>query len=100
MGLIQLCLLSYRPRRHFIFSVVAAEHTFMLAEMHCQNGWSSLLSLLGHSDWGCLQFLFFLCDQSGVIWSASKIPASILLVMDAYGPTKGSVDAVMIPCVT
>jgi len=49
MGLIQLRLLFYRPRRHIIVSVVAAEHTLMLAEMHCQTGWSSLLSLLGRS---------------------------------------------------
>jgi hypothetical protein len=52
MGLIQLCLLSYRPRHHIIVAVVALEHTFMLAEMHCQTDWSSLLSLLGRSDWG------------------------------------------------
>ena len=71
MGLIQLRLLSYRPGRHIIFTVVAAEDTCMLADMHCQTGWSSLLSLLGRSDWGYLQFLSFLCEQSGLIWSAS-----------------------------
>jgi hypothetical protein len=50
VGLIQLRLFSYRPRHHIIFAVVAAEHVFVLAEIHCQTGWSSLLSLLGRSD--------------------------------------------------
>jgi hypothetical protein len=70
MGLIQLRLLSYRPRRINV-AVVAAEDTFVMAEMHCQTGWSLLLFVLGRSDWACLQFLSFLCDQSGLIWSAS-----------------------------
>ena len=37
------------------------------------------------------------------VWSdlvCFDVPASLLLVIDAHGPTKGSVDAVMNPCVT
>jgi len=71
MGLIQLRLLSYRHCRHIIVQIVAAEQTFMLAEMHCQTSWSSLLFLLGRSAWGCLQFLSFLCNQSRLIWTAA-----------------------------